>query len=126
MKIVFIAGPLVSGWDWKDEKFIDGRVKEAEKYQIALINSGVGCFCPHTHTSFHHRKGSTAPEKFYHDMDFEFLKRCCGAVLAMPGWEKSKGAKNEVEWAKANRLTVFYPKSPEDIKDIIEWNKGEV
>jgi len=44
MKIVFIAGQLTTGWDRKDRNFIEDKVKEAEKYQIALINAGVGCF----------------------------------------------------------------------------------
>lgn len=125
MKIVFIAGQLTTGWDWKDRSFIENRVKEAEKYQIALINAGIGCFCAHTHTSFHHEKGSKAPEEFYHEMDLEFLKRVADAVLAMPGWEKSKGAKKEVKWAIENKLPIFYPKSPEDINDIITWSRQE-
>ena len=123
MKIVFIAGPLTSGWDGKDRKFIEQKVKEAEKYQIALINAGLGCFCAHTHTSFHHEKGSKASDAFYYEMDLEFLKRSADAVLAMPGWEKSKGAKNEVEWALKNNLPVFYPQSPDDLGEIIKWSK---
>jgi len=122
MKIVFIAGPLTTGWDGKDSTYVEKKVKEAEKYQIALINSGVGCFCAHTHTSMHHEKGGTAPDQFYYDLDLEFLTRIADAVLAMPGWEKSKGAKNEVEIAKKSGLKVFYPKSPEDIQEIIDWN----
>lgn len=123
MKIVFIAGPLTSGWDGQDRKFIEQKVKEAEKYQIALINAGIGCFCAHTHTSFHHEKGSTASENFYYEMDLEFLKRSADAVLAIPGWEKSKGSKNEVEWALKNNLPVFYPQSPDDLSEIIKWSK---
>ena len=125
MKIVFISGPLTTGWDTKDRDFILLRIKEAEKYQIALVNAGVGCFCAHTHTSFHHEKGGTAPEDYYYVLDFEFLKRTSDAVLAMPGWEKSKGAKKEVEWAIKNKLPVFYPKSPDDINDIITWSRKD-
>ncbi len=121
MKIVFIAGQLTTGWDGKDRKFIENRVREAEKYQIALINAGIGCFCAHAHTSFHHEKGSTAPEEFYYELDSEFLKRSADAVLAMPGWDKSRGAKKEVEWAMENKMPVFYPESPDDINEIIKW-----
>lgn len=123
MKIVFIAGPLTTGWDGS-KKFLEEKVREAEKYQLALISAGVGCFCAHTHTSFHHEKGSTAPEKFYYELDLEFLKRTTDAVLAMPGWKRSKGAKNEVKWAIENNLPVFYPKSPSDIEKIVKWSKN--
>jgi len=119
--MVFIAGPLTTGWDGKDRKFIEQKVKEAEKYQIALINAGVGCFCAHTHTSFHHEKGSKAPDQFYYDLDLTFLRRVADAVLAMPGWEKSRGAKNEVGWAKVNNLPIFYPQSPDDLSGVVNW-----
>lgn len=120
MKIVFISGPLTTGWDRKDANFIGDRIKEAERYQIALINAGIGCFCAHTHTANHHLKEGRAPEKFYYDMDMEFLKRA-DAVLAMHGWEDSDGAKKEIEWAKENNLKIFYPKSPDDLDEIIKW-----
>ncbi|MFA5987346.1 MAG: DUF1937 family protein [Candidatus Paceibacterota bacterium] len=124
MKIVYIAGQLTTGWDGKDRNFLAEKINEAEKYQVALVNAGVGCFCPHAHTSFHYEKGSVAPESFYYEMDMEFLKRAADALLAMPGWEKSKGAKVEVEWAAKNNLQIFYPKSAGDINDIIVWSQN--
>lgn len=123
MKIIFIAGPLTSGWDGADQSFIENRVKEAEKYQIALINVGVGCFCPHTHTFLHHQKGSTAGEDFYYALDREFLLRA-DAVLAMPNWEISTGARKEIELAQERQLPVFYPKSVQNLKEIIDWNNN--
>lgn len=123
MKIVFIAGQLTTGWDGKDRSFIENNIRRAEQYQLALANAGVGAFCAHTHTAFHHEKGSKASEDYYYEMDLEFLKRVADAVLAVPGWEKSKGAKYEVELAIKNNLPVFYPKSPEDIKEIISWSQ---
>lgn len=120
MKIVFIAGPLTTGWDGKDRSFIEKNILSAEAYQIALANAGIGAFCAHTHTSFHHEKGSDAPESYYYQLDFEILMRAADAVLAMPGWEKSTGAKREVEWAIQNGLPVFYPTSPLDIDNIIQ------
>ncbi len=123
MKIVFISGQLTSGWDGKDRSFIEDRIKEAEKYQLALINAGIGCFCAHTHTSFHYEKGSIALPEFYYEMDMEFLKRAADAVLAMPGWEKSRGAEKEVKWARENNLPIFYPTSSDDIDDIIIWSQ---
>lgn len=123
MKIVFVAGPLTTGGDGSRE-YINQNIENANQYSIALANAGVGFFCAHTHTSLHHsEKGKTAPEEFYRKMDFEFLKRIAGAVLAVPGWEKSFGAKQEVEWAEKHSLRIFYPKNNLDIQEVIEWAK---
>lgn len=123
MKIIFIAGPLTTGGDGSRE-YIEKNIKMAEGYQIALANAGVGFFSAHTHTATHHNHiDRVAPEDFYYQLDMEILKRSADAVLAMPGWEKSWGAKREVEWAEAHGLKVFYPKSPDDIAEIIQWAK---
>lgn len=123
MKIIFIAGPLSTGGDGSRE-YKAKNVEHAEKYTVALANAGIGFFCAHSHTSLHHEKGSRAPEQFYYDLDFEFLKNVADAVLAIPGWEKSLGARREVEWARANGLPIFFPKSPENIKEVIAWHSG--
>ncbi len=121
MKIVFIAGAYTG--DGTQES-INGNIQEARKYAIALSNAEVGFFCAHTHTAhFSCEGGSQAPESFYYELDLQFLKRAADAVLALPGWEKSWGAKREVDWALANSLTVFFPKSPDDLGDVIRWTK---
>jgi hypothetical protein len=121
MKIVYIAGQLTTGWDGKDRSYIEKNIKAAEQFQVALANAGIGAFCAHTHTSFHREKGGTAPESYYYELGLEFLKRSCDAVLAMPGWEKSRGAKWEVELATKEKRPIFYPASPADIQEIIKW-----
>lgn len=121
MKLVFIAGPLTTGWDGKNDSVLIENIRKAENYQIALINAGIGCFCAHTHTFFHHQKGGTASENFYYEMDLEFLKRC-DRLLAVPCWETSSGASREVAWVKENKLPVFFPGSPEEIEEIVEWS----
>jgi hypothetical protein len=121
MKIVYIAGPLTTGWDGKDREFLVNKIKAAEEYGVVLANNGIGFFCSHSHTSFHREKGSIMPEDFYYELGGEFLKRSADALLAMPGWEASNGAKMEVEIAKQMNLPVFYTQSPDDIGEIIKW-----
>ncbi len=119
MKIVFIAGPYTG--DGSRES-IERNIREAEKYQLALANRQIGFFCPHNHTEhFSSGKGATAPEQFYYDLDLSFLMRTADAVLAIPGWEKSKGAMKELDWAKKNALPIFYPKHVDDLKEVEEW-----
>jgi len=120
MKIIFIAGPYFGKGD-KDE--IERNIRNAEKYQIALANSGVAFFCSHNHTE-HFQEKANASEEFYKAMDMEILKRTCDAVLALPNWKESSGAKEEIKWAKENNIPVFFPKSEEDLKEIIKWAKG--
>lgn len=124
MKIVFIAGPYTGEGTFES---IEKNIREAEKYQTALANQQVGFFCAHNHTEhFSSKKGATPPEQFYYDLDFVFLKKATDAVLAMPGWKDSWGAKKEVEWAKTSGLKVFYPDSPKDIDEIVVWaHSGE-
>jgi hypothetical protein len=121
MKIVYIAEPLTTGWDGKDREHIARRIKDAETYGVVLANAGIGFFCPHAHTAFHHEKGSVVPEDYYYELGGEFLKRSADAVLAMPGWENSVGAKFEVELGIKNNLPIFYPKSIDDLDEIIKW-----
>ncbi len=119
MKIVFIAGPYTGDGTAAS---IEKNIREAEKYQIVLANQQIGFFCAHNHTAhFSSTKGATAPEDFYYELDLYFLKKAADAVLAVPGWENSKGAREEVGWAKANGLTVFCPRTPADIGEVIEW-----
>ncbi|HCR52393.1 TPA: hypothetical protein DIV48_01940 [Candidatus Kaiserbacteria bacterium] len=119
MKIIFIAGPLTTGGDGSSA-YIEKNIRIAEEYAFALAKVGVGFFCAHTHTSNHH---GHAPEPFYYELDFEILKRAADALLAIPGWEKSLGARKEVEWARENGLKAFYPKDSTDIEDIVRWAK---
>lgn len=123
MKIIYIAGPITAGWDGKDRGHIERHILAAEEYQIKLVNADVGAFCPHTHTAFHFEKGGTAPEEYYYKLDLEILRRATDAVLAIPGWEKSSGARFEVQYAKEHNLPIFYPKSPDDLEEVINWAK---
>jgi len=50
--------------------------------------------------------------------------RAADAVLAMPNWEKSRGAKKEVEWAREKGVKIFYPKDPTDIEEIVNWARA--
>ena len=46
MKIIFIAGPYFEDGNSSN---IEENIREAEKYQIALANQGIGFFCAHNH-----------------------------------------------------------------------------
>lgn len=117
MKIIFIAGPYFG--DGKKET-IQKNIRTAEQYQITLANAHIPFFCAHNHTE-HFEEKANAPEEFYKGMDMEILKRACDAVLAIPGWETSPGTREEVAWAKENNISVFFPKSPANLDEVIAW-----
>lgn len=117
MKIIFIAGPYFSDGD--HEK-IERNIRNAEKFQIALANRGIGFFCSHNHTE-HFEQKAKAPEKFYKELDMMILQRAADAMIAIPDWEDSPGAKNEVAWAKENNFKIFFPKSDADLKEVVQW-----
>ena len=119
MKIIFIAGPYFSDGD---PKKIEKNIRDAEKYQIALANHGIRFFFAHNHTE-HFEQKANASEKFYKGMDMLILQRVADAMIAIPGWENSSGAKNEVSWAKENSLKIFFPKSIDDLDKVIMWAK---
>lgn len=120
MKIMFIAGPYFGDGQ---RSTIEQNIRAAERYQIALANVGIPFFCAHNHTE-HFEEKAKAPEEFYRTMDFEILKRACDAVLAIPGWEQSEGAQKEVDWARENKIPVFFPKSSDDLNEIIAWTRS--
>ena len=123
MKIVFIAGPY-SG-DGTVE-CIESNIREAERFQIELANRQIGFFCGHNHTEhFSTKKGSTASDDFFYELDLQFLFRAADAVLAMPGWEASLGARREVEWAQNKGMVIFFPRDPHDMEEIVEWTLAQ-
>jgi len=119
MKIIFIAGPYFGDGD---REKIEGNIRNAEKYQIALANAKIGFFCSHNHTERFEVK-ATADADFYRAMDLVFLEKTADAMIAIPGWETSGGTRAEIEFAKSRRIPVFFPKSPEDLGEVIAWAK---
>jgi len=117
MKIVFIAGPYFG--DGRPEA-IQANIARAETYQVALANLGIGFFCPHNHTHRFEIKAKQG-EGFYRTLDMTFIERTANAILAIPGWETSNGARAEIEFAKRKGLPIFYPKSPDDLSEVIAW-----
>jgi len=51
--------------------------------------------------------GGVIPEKKFLDGYLEILSRC-DILFAMPGWEKSEGARREVKEAKKLGLKIIY------------------
>ncbi len=124
MKIVYISGPVVGNATQETVKAaIKRNIREATKYAEALANEGIGFCCPHIHNVELKNKEITNVQRYYYDLDSEFLIRVADALIAIPGWETSNGAKHEIEIAKTLQLPIFYPKSLDDLDEVIKWSK---
>lgn len=122
MKIVYISGPVVGNATEETVKAaIKRNISEAKKYAEALANKGIGFCCPHIHNVELKGKSITEIQRYYYDLDSELLIRASDALMAIPGWETSNGAKYEVELAKILSLPIFYPKSSDDLNDVVKW-----
>lgn len=65
---------------------------------------GAACHCPHKNTAMF---GGAATDEVWLNGDIEIMRRC-DAVITVDGWEKSVGARVEVEIAQSLRIPVFH------------------
>jgi hypothetical protein len=102
VETVFIAGAYM-GSDFNE---IETNIRLAESYSIELWNRGYKVFCPHLNTC-HFEVKAKAHEEAYREFDMIMLESC-DAILALPNWETSVGAKEEIDKAKKLGKPVFY------------------
>ena len=97
MLLVYIAGPYRA--DTPHE--IHANIERARRYAASVWRKdGWAALCPHMNTA--HMDGVCSPERFL-EGTMEMMRRC-DAVLMMPGWEHSEGAR--AEKAEAGRLCI--------------------
>ncbi len=111
MPVFYISGPY-SG----TTKSVVGRnIKKASRIAQEIWKLGGVAICPHTNCAFF-------------EGDYELfllgdlrLLELSDAIIMIPGWEKSRGSRVELERAKALNLNIFYwPNDKEKIKSFIK------
>ena len=102
-KVVYIAGPYRS----KDGIwYIKENIRKAELAALEVWNFGGVALCPHKNTAFF--DGAVGiPDETWLQGDLELLSRC-DAVYAIEGWERSAGARAEVECAQELEMPVYF------------------
>lgn len=115
MKIVGIIGPYFSGGN---RRLIDHNIANAQYVAIAIANyfaksNFVGFFAPHIHTA-RFEKLAEAPESYYHALDDAFYDNVCEAVVMIPGWTGSIGAKRDKLRAEEQNKKIFFLMSFDD------------
>ena len=106
--LIYIAGPMTApdGWVWEQN------VRRAEEIAFELVSLGASPVCPQT--LGRHFRGTMNHETW---MKVDLAKlRVCHALVTIPGWENSKGAREEVRFARDHGIPVLsLPPLP--------WNK---
>jgi hypothetical protein len=112
MKVIFIAGKYR---DDRGEYYVQENIRVAEYASLAVWQQGAVALCPHKNSGFLGGAEGT-DDQLWLDGYIELLKRC-DAVWAIPGWDESEGASNEVQTALALSIPVLY--SLEEVKAFI-------
>lgn len=101
VKVVYIAGKYRAPTPWGVEQ----NIQAAEAVAAKVIQAGHMPLTPHKNTA--HMEG-LADDAFFLAGTMELLRRC-DAVVMVPGWERSVGARAEVVEANHLGLPVFDP-----------------
>lgn len=99
MNAIYIAGPFRGPNAWE----IEENIRRAERLALEVWRLGCACICPHTNTRFFQ---GAAPDEVWLAGDLELLARC-DAILLTADWERSSGARAEVDFARKRGMPVF-------------------
>ena len=111
MKTVFVAGPFRAAISWE----IQQNVTRAEQVALELWRMGLAVLCPHSNCR--HFQGA-APDDVWLRGDLEMVSRF-DAVVMLPTWEFSEGARGEHAHAIKEGKVVFY--WPTDVLKIAKY-----
>lgn len=101
--IAYLASPYAHS----DPLIKQKRLSNVTKYAAELYDKGVFVYSPLTHNvqldAFSNRLGWNK----WRDFDFTMLLKCEKMILLQqPGWEKSIGVKEEMEFAKLHKIPI--------------------
>jgi len=100
MKLLFISGPYRA----PTIEGIKNNIQGAARWAAEYWKKGYAVICPHMNTALF---DGICPDEVWLAGDLEILRRC-DVLFAMPGWEKSEGARAEVAEAIRLGLEIIY------------------
>ena len=115
MKVVYIAGTYRGPNAWTVEQ----NIRAAEEVAARVWAMGLVALCPHANSR--HMEGVASDEHFLAGT-LELMRRC-DAVVLVPNWRDSVGARAEVEEAERLGIPVFgrEPLDFEPNDTTLEW-----
>ena len=99
MKVIYIAGKYRGASPWEVEQ----NIRAAEDFAAKVWAMGHAALCPHANSR--HMEGVSSEEHFLAGT-LELMRRC-DAVLLVPNWHRSEGARAEVAEAERLGMPVF-------------------
>lgn len=99
--VIYVAGPIRDETAWGREQ----NIRRAEGLALEVWQAGGAGVCMHSMTRYYCEKDASYETWMAGDM--EILSRC-DAVLLTPDWEKSPGARAEVEFARCLGIPVLH------------------
>lgn len=100
MKVIFVAGRFRGKNDW----IVAENVRAAERLGFEVAKLGAMPLIPHANTA--HFDG-TLTDEFWIKGTAELLRRC-DAIILLPNWLESRGAKAEQALAIELNIPIFY------------------
>ena len=113
--ILYISGPYTPA----NGRTVADNIAIARSYAVAAARKGWFPFTPHLNTAGFEIDCPEISHQEWLDGDLAILRALSQAgvaVLLLPGWEQSKGARLERDWAIRLNLEIFDPPAtPEEI-----------
>lgn len=108
MKVIYVAGPFrsVNADGTMNAWGIQQHVMRAMAMGLEVWKRGHAALVPHANTMFFQHADGCADDVWL-EGDLELLRRC-DAVLMVPGWEQSSGARAEKVFAEDHALPVLF------------------
>ncbi len=106
--ILYLSGPYSPG----NGRTVADNIAVARRYAVAAANAGWMPFTPHLNTAHFEDLCPDVSHEEWLAGDLAILRllpRAHAAVLMLPGWEQSAGARLERDWAIHLNLEVFDP-----------------
>lgn len=107
MKKIYLCSP----YSHPDRKVREWRVEQVNKKAAELMTAGNLVFSPlsHSHPISKHCIVDPCDHDFWLRQDLWILDICDEMhILCLPGWEKSKGIKTEIEYAELKGIKIAF------------------
>ena len=101
MRVIYVAGAYTAATPW----LIEQNVRRAESIGYLIAQAGAVPLIPHANMRWQHLTAELTTDWWY-AATRELLNRC-DAVVMVPGWEASNGARYERERAIETGKLVF-------------------
>ncbi len=106
-KVIYLAGPIGNGHTVDPRKMYQN-VRQAEEVMLKLMNKGWSVICPHlSYYPYLHWADHVHWQRWL-DMDADFVRKADAFFYMKPEvYGPSKGAAQELEWAKEQNKEIY-------------------